>query len=149
MNISRGCREDIEAIVGFQVAMARESEGAVLDPEVVRRGVTEAINDEAKGLYIVAREGGVPIGSLMLTREWSDWNARWYWWIQSVYVVPEYRGRGVFRALYVAVQQMASESGVSQVRLYVDKENTTAQQAYRRVGMEECHYLMYEASVDR
>ena len=139
MNISRGCGEDIEAIVGFQVAMARESEGAVLDPEVVRRGVTEA----------VAREGGVPIGSLMLTREWSDWNARWYWWIQSVYVVPEYRGRGVFRALYNAVLQMASESGVSQVRLYVDKENTTAQQAYQRVGMEECHYLMYEAAVDR
>ena len=114
-----------------------------------RRGVTEAINDEAKGLYMVAREGGVPIGSLMLTREWSDWNARWYWWIQSVYVVPEHRGRGVFRALYVAVQQMASESGVSQVRLYVDKENTTAQQAYQRVGMEECHYLMYEASVNK
>lgn len=147
MNISRGSRKDIEAIAGFQVAMARESEGTMLNPEVVHRGVAEAIEDEAKGLYLVARENGVPIGSLMLTREWSDWNARWYWWIQSVYVVPEQRGRGVFRALYAAVQQIATESGIAQVRLYVDKENTTAQQAYRRVGMDECHYLMYEAAV--
>lgn len=148
MNISTGSRADIEAIAGFQVAMARESEGTELDPEVVRSGVAAAMEDQAKGSYIVAKEGTEAIGSLMLTREWSDWNNRWYWWIQSVYVVPEWRGRGVFRAMYAAVQQMAAESGVAQVRLYVDKGDTTAQHAYQRVGMEECHYLMYEAAVE-
>ncbi len=149
MNISIGGREDIEAIVEFQVAMARESEGTLLCSDVVRRGVTEVVDDEAKGRYLIAREAGQPIGSLMITREWSDWNAQWYWWIQSVYVVPEHRGRGVFRSLYATVLQMATESGIAQVRLYVDKENTTAQRTYQRVGMKECHYLMYEVSVDR
>ena len=147
MNISRGCREDIEAIVGFQVAMARESEGAVLDTEVVRRGVTEAIEAEAKGLYMVAREGGVPIGSLMLTREWSDWNARWYWWIQSVYVMPEYRNKGIYRALYATLKDMARENGVSQIRLYADRTNLSAQQVYQRLGMRESHYLMFEETI--
>ena len=149
LTITRGKASDIEAIVRFQADMAMESEGTMLDMDRLTLGVTSAINDEQKGTYLVARANDTPIGSLMVTREWSDWNNMWYWWIQSVYVVPEYRGRGVFRALYAAVQQMASESGISQVRLYVDKENTTAQQAYQRVGMEECHYLMYEASVDR
>ena len=82
----------------------------------------------------------------MITREWSDWNNGWYWWIQSVYVVPELRGRGVFKAMYAKVRELAAQEQVLQVRLYVDKTNTDAQRVYQRLGMEECHYLMYEAS---
>lgn len=36
---------------------------------------------------------------------------------------------------------------VTQVRLYVDKENTKAQAVYQKSGMSECHYLMYEVEV--
>lgn len=82
--------------------------------------------------------------SLMLTREWSDWNCQWYWWIQSVYVESLHRGKGVYRAMYEWVKQMAREQSVSQIRLYVDKTNFTAQQAYQHLGMTEAHYLMYE-----
>ena len=142
--IEKGTIGDINAIAGFQVAMAMESEGTTLDLERVTRGVTMAMDDEAKGQYIVARCEGKVVGSLMLTREWSDWNCQWYWWIQSVYVEPRHRGKGVYRAMYERVKQMARNENVSQVRLYVDKTNNTAQHAYQHLGMTETHYLMYE-----
>ena len=135
---------DIRAIAQFQVDMALESEGTILDIETVLPGVTAAMNDPQKGTYIVARVNGEPISSLMLTREWSDWTNRWYWWIQSVFVKPEYRGKGAYRAMYERIKEMAKENGVNQIRLYVDKTNYRAQEVYKKVGMDECHYLMYE-----
>lgn len=146
MNISRASLKDIETITGFQTAMALESEGLLLDGDVVARGVKAALEDESKGSYIISEAGGKTVASLMITREWSDWNNGWYWWIQSVYVVPELRGRGVFKAMYAKVRELAAQEQVLQVRLYVDKTNTDAQRVYQKLGMEECHYLMYEAS---
>ena len=143
-SVQVGTQEDIQAIAQFQVDMALESEGTVLDIQTVLPGVTAAMNDHQKGTYLVARVDGQPISSLMLTREWSDWTNRWYWWIQSVYVKPEYRGKGAYRAMYEKIKEMAKENGVTQIRLYVDKTNTRAQQVYKKVGMDECHYLMYE-----
>lgn len=147
MEISRGTINDIEEITGFQIAMALESEGTILDGNKVRSGVKAAMEDVSKGTYIVARTDGKPIAILMITREWSDWNNGWYWWIQSVYVMPEYRGQGIFRSMYRKVIEMAKEQSVAQVRLYVDRHNTNAQKVYQKLGMEECHYLMYETSV--
>lgn len=142
--IAVGVAADIEAIAQFQVDMAMESEGTTLDKQTVSRGVTEAMNDRNRGLYLVTRKESEVVGSLMITREWSDWNAQWYWWVQSVYVAPAHRGKGLFRAMYAKVKELASLEGIEQVRLYVDKSNRVAQEVYRKVGMEECHYLMYE-----
>lgn len=142
--IVRGTEVDIEAIAQFQVDMAKESEGACLDIEKVRQGVASAIGDETKGGYVVAKFSGKAIGSLMITKEWSDWNNEWYWWIQSVYVKPEYRKQGVFQAMYDAVKELAIESGIPEIRLYVDELNLDAQQVYAKVGMKKSHYLIYE-----
>ena len=147
MEISLGTYNDIEAITGFQIAMAMESEGTVLDQERVHNGVTAVMEEESKGTYIIARTEDRPIASLMITREWSDWNNGWYWWIQSVYVSPTHRHRGIFKAMYHKVLDIAKAEGISQVRLYVDKTNTPAQAVYEKVGMAECHYSMYEVEL--
>lgn len=146
--IVRGEVDDIESIVQFQAKMAMESEGTTLDLEKVTKGVTAAMNDESKGIYWVAKINGKAIGSLMVTREWSDWNNEWYWWIQSVYVLPDYRKHGVYKAMYSTLKEVAKENKVSQIRLYVDKTNHPAQQVYQRLGMHESHYLMYEENTN-
>ena len=142
--IVRGEVCDIDSIVQFQVDMAMESECCALDKEKVTKGVTAAMLDDSKGIYWVAKIEGKIIGSLMLTREWSDWNNEWYWWIQSVYVTPEYRKQGVYKAMYLQVKDAAKENYVSQIRLYVEKTNLSAQKVYQNVGMHESHYLMFE-----
>ena len=136
-----------DSIARFQIEMAMESEGLVLDYERVSNGVKAAMEDENKGQYIVATVDDIPVGSLMITREWSDWNASWYWWIQSVYIMPQYRNHGIFKAMYNKVLDLAGNTGISQVRLYVDKSNFPAQAVYQKLGMAECHYSMYEVEL--
>ena len=135
------------AIARFQVDMAMESEGYALDYGRTLKGVESVLLNDAKGRYILAVIDGKPVASLMLTREWSDWNCCWYLWIQSVYVSPDYRKNGIYKAMYEEVMRLARSEGISQVRLYVDKDNKKAQTVYQKVGMSECHYLMYEVEV--
>jgi ribosomal protein S18 acetylase RimI-like enzyme len=83
------------------------------------------------------------VGQLMLTREWSDWRDGWWWWIQSVYVAPDWRRRGVYRALHDAVvAEVDAAPDVCGIRLYVEPENETARATYRALGMVETYRVM-------
>lgn len=147
-NIQKGELSDAVQIAKFQVAMADESEGTVLDYDLVLKGVTEGLKDEAKGIYLVARnDKDEAIASLLITKEWSDWRCGWYWWIQSVYVSSEYRRQGVYRAMYAKVKSLAKEDGSTCVRLYVDRTNQRGLSTYQSLGMKESHYLFYEEEI--
>ena len=116
---------DAALMVRWAEAMAFETEGKQLDDATV---------------------AGEPAGTLMLTPEWSDWRDGWWWWIQSVYVAPAHRRKGVYRALYSHVlAQARADSGVCGLRLYVERENTNAQRTYEFLGMVDAGYRMYEA----
>ena len=135
---------DASTIIEFQLAMARETEDLELDRAVLTRGVNAVFADPALGRYYIAESDGRVIGSLMITYEWSDWRNGMVWWIQSVYVVPEFRGRGVYAGLYAHVKALVQESAVRGIRLYVDRRNTAAQEVYARLGMNGEHYLVFE-----
>lgn len=145
MNIRIAARADAAALIEFNQAMAFETEGRRLDAEILKSGVEAVFADEKKGFYAVAESEDKIAGGLMITFEWSDWRDRWFWWIQSVYVLPEFRGQGVYRRLYDFVVDKANEQkNVCGFRLYVEKENMTAQKVYEKLGMEKSHYLMFE-----
>src|SRR5438132_12701795 len=134
---------DAAAIIDFQLAMARETEDVSLDRPICTRGVQAVFDDRSHGRYFVAEADGRVAASLLITYEWSDWRNGVVWWIQSVYVRPEYRGRGVYAGLYAHVKQSADPS-VRGIRLYVDRRNAPAQEVYRRLGMNGEHYLVFE-----
>lgn len=137
--------DDADDIARWNLAMAWETEGKRLDPETLARGVRAVFAEPRRGIYLVAEQAGVPVGCLMITYEWSDWRCGDFWWIQSVYVAPDARRGGVFRALYTEVTSMAERAGAVGVRLYVETENARAQATYAGLGMARCHYAMYEA----
>jgi len=139
---------DLNILVGFNSAMALETEGKNLDPDVLRTGVAAVLEDSLKGFYLLAERRGQPVGQLLVTSEWSDWRNAYFWWIQSVYVVPEHRRRGVYRALERQVRDQARLRGnVCGIRLYVDRQNHGAQKVYSRLGMIPSHYDMYEVEI--
>ncbi|MBO2602391.1 GNAT family N-acetyltransferase [Shewanella algae] len=145
MRIRKGTPKDTEALVAFNQAMAQETEGLALDSDTLSQGVSTLLENPAKGFYLVAEIEGEIAGSLMVTFEWSDWRAADYYWIQSVYIKPEHRQKGIYRALYQEVKTLAEkQGGAASFRLYVEQENTRAQQAYQSLGMSQSHYLMYE-----
>lgn len=138
-------RDDVPAIIDFQLAMARETEELELDREILTKGVHALFADPSLGRYFVAVADGRAVGSLMITYEWSDWRNGMVWWIQSVFVVPEFRRRGVYAGLYAHVKQFVEpDPAIRGIRLYVDNRNATAQQVYARLGMEGEHYRVFE-----
>lgn len=136
---------DADALAQSNIAMAFETEGKRLLPEVIGAGVRRLLAEPALGFYLVAEAEGRVVGCLMVTTEWSDWRNGQFWWIQSVYVPPEWRRRGVFRALYAHLgERAAAQPGVCGFRLYVERHNANAQQTYRSLGMGEQDYRVME-----
>ena len=143
--VGRAATEDVAAIAQFNIAMAAETEDLALDPQTVHAGVAAVVSDDRRGFYLVARSDGKAVGSLMIAYEWSDWRNGNLWWIQSVYVVPSARKQGIFRLLYDNVISLAKQSGdAAGVRLYVEKDNRGAQEVYRKLGMSETAYRVFE-----
>ncbi|MDR3638256.1 MAG: GNAT family N-acetyltransferase [Isosphaeraceae bacterium] len=138
---------DLDAIVDFNLRLAFETEGLRLDRSVLNQGVRVALTrPDCLRYWVVefSRTTG-PVGQAAVSREWSDWRNAWLWWFQSVYVAPEARGKGVFRALYGHIREEARQQGdVAGLRLYVERENVNAQATYQRLGMKPGGYHVYE-----
>ena len=136
---------DADVIAQFNAAMAEETEQRRLHEPTLLAGVHGLLQDPGKGVYYLAEHGGRVVGQLMLTYEWSDWRNGMFWWIQSVYVAPELRRKGIYRALHRHVEAAARRTpGVRGLRLYVESENAAAQNAYHQLGMVRTGYLLFE-----
>jgi GNAT superfamily N-acetyltransferase len=144
ITIRKATQEDAEVIIDFQQKMAWETEQMTLVPEIISKGVTAVFNNTTRGQYWVAEDGGKVIASLLLTYEWSDWRNSEVWWFQSVYVLPEWRRKGIFRSMYLHIKNEAEIKGVAGLRLYVETNNSGAQRTYESLGMQSEHYKMYE-----
>jgi GNAT superfamily N-acetyltransferase len=133
-------------IIEFQARLAQETEELQLDLAVLGRGVRAVFDDPTLGEYWVAELGGTVAGCLLVTREWSDWRNGSVLWIQSVYVRPELRGRGIYRALHEHMRRrVATTPDLRGLRLYVERGNAPAQRVYEQLGMNGDHYLLYES----
>ncbi len=148
ITVRLGTPGDVDALVASQQAMARETEGKTLDPAQLSKGVTAVFNSPDKGFYLVAQTSDEIVGTILITYEWSDWRNATFWWVQSVYVDPSWRRRGVYRAMHEYVRETASaRKDVCGLRLYVDRDNHVAQQTYADLGMVNSHYDMYEMDI--
>jgi ribosomal protein S18 acetylase RimI-like enzyme len=145
LTVRRAGAADAPLLVEFNCRMAEETEDKALDRALITAGVAAGLADEQKAVYFVAEMDGAVVGQMMITREWSDWRNGWFWWIQSVYVRPDARRRGVFRALYEHACAAARRApDVIGLRLYVEQENYAAQQTYLRLGMTWTGYRVLE-----
>lgn len=137
--------EDYNIIVDFQLKMAKETEDLVLNKALLTKGVRAVFLDPKKGKYLVAEAEEQVVASMLITHEWSDWRNKWIFWLQSVYVIPAYRGKGVFKELYMHIKRLTeADSRAGGIRLYVDKTNENAAKVYHAVGMNGEHYQLFE-----
>lgn len=145
IEIRKARTTDIITIVEFQIAMALETEGITLNKDVLENGVKAVFEDAGKGEYWVAVDDSKIVGSMLMTPEWSDWRNKTVLWFQSVYVIPEYRRKGIFRMMYSEMKaQVLANDNIGGLRLYVDKTNIRAQKVYENLGMNGEHYRFFE-----
>jgi ribosomal protein S18 acetylase RimI-like enzyme len=145
MIIRQATINDAAAIADFNIKMAKETEDIDLITDVIKAGVRNMIENPVMGFYLVAEEDDIIQASLMVTNEWSDWRNGLFWWIQSVFIQPQFRRMGLYSKLYKKVKTLAQDRGnVVGFRLYVEHENITAQKTYRSLGMEKTNYQLFE-----
>jgi ribosomal protein S18 acetylase RimI-like enzyme len=138
---------DIDQLTCFSAAMARETEQRTLDIDRLRQGTLAVFERADRGTFYVAehRPSRVVVGQCLITYEWSDWRNAQFWWIQSVYVDPQWRRRGVYRRLHEAIRQKAqSTPGVCGIRLYVEHSNSIAQSVYEAMDLHRAKYQIWE-----
>jgi GNAT superfamily N-acetyltransferase len=141
-------QRDLESLVAFTLAEAREAEGRTQDHAVVQHAVRAGLEDPSLSTYwVVETEDGAVVGSASVVREWSDWNAGHYWWIQSMFIEPAFRGRGLMKRLLEAVVTEARRHGAIELRLYVHENNHGAIHAYERVGFSAAPYLIMRTTL--
>jgi ribosomal protein S18 acetylase RimI-like enzyme len=145
MKVRQATLKDYEAIVKFQLEMAKETEGIDLLLEPLEKGVKALLENPSKGVYYVTVINKKVVSSLLTTYEWSDWRNGTVLWIQSVYVMPQYRRRGVYRNMYSHIKSMVlSSDNLMGIRLYADKSNLAAHKTYENLGMNQDHYITFE-----
>lgn len=145
INIRKATEADIDAIVTFNIAMALETEELHLNEAMLSAGVKAVFQDEKKGFYFVAEVDGITRGCLMITYEWSDWRNGLFWWLQSVYIEKDFRRKGLFKSLFEKTQALIQDiDEVVGIRLYVEKDNTRAQETYLNLGMKKTNYYLFE-----
>ena len=144
-NVRPALSADCETIASYNCRLAEETENIRLDPETIRAGVERVLGNPREGRYFVVCQGEQIIGQMMHTWEWSDWRNGQIWWLQSVYVAPDFRRQGVFRMLYEHALDIAKrEPDVVGIRLYVERENNRAQNTYQQLGMADAGYVVME-----
>lgn len=145
LEIIRAAPKYLDTIIEFQKQMALETEGLVLDDQTVRSGIKYVLDYPQIGYYLLAKYNEEIIATLLVLFEWSDWRNGNVLWIHSVYVLPEYRGQGIFKAMYEHVKNKVEErEDFKGIRLYVEKQNEKAQKVYRAIGMSSEHYELFE-----
>lgn len=145
MEVRKADIKDLESIVEFQLKMANETEGIDLHRPTVTKGVSAVLNDKSKGQYYVAEINKKVVSSLLTTFEWSDWRNGTILWIQSVYVLPDSRRKGVYRNMYAHIKDLVlKDENLNGIRLYADKSNTPAQKTYETLEMSPDHYVTFE-----
>ena len=144
VKIREAGKTDIPILAQYNQALANETENIELSTKTILSGVSKAL-DREDCHYFVAEFNGEVAGQVMITSEWSDWRNGVMWWIQSVYVRPEYRKNGIFRALFNHIEQLArNRNDVKSLRLYVIKDNQLGKNTYEALGMRDSQYIVYE-----
>ena len=145
MIVREANKAEYNTIAFFFFFFASETEEISLDRIIVEKGVKAVLADESKGRYYVAEIEGRIVGSLLTTYEWSDWRNGTVLWIQSVFVLPEFRRKGIYRSMYSYLKSLVIENDkLKGIRLYADKSNKTAHKTYRKLGMIDDHYITFE-----
>jgi len=147
LNVRKARLEDLSYLVEFTAEEAREAEGSVRIPDTLEKGIGAALADNTIATYwVLVDDNDIPVGSVSALKEWSDWNAGYYWWIQSMYLAPSQRGRGRMTLLLEAVKsEMKLQKGL-ELRLYVHKGNGAAVRAYEKANFEHSDYRIMTLS---
>jgi ribosomal protein S18 acetylase RimI-like enzyme len=141
--IRRAVPDDVDTLIAFTLQEAQEAEGIELDAAAVRHGVRGAFDNPSRATCWIAEDAeGRVVASTSVVTEWSNFHGGEYWWVQSLYIVPAHRGRGLVDRLLDHLWSAAGAAGALDLRLYAHQSNEKALRVYKRLGFTASPYLI-------
>ena len=114
---------------------------AVLHPvpdEYLERSFDEMMRSEQYLTGLIFEYEGRTAGYALLNRSWSQEAGGMAVWIEEIYVLDEYRNRGLGRELFASLEKFAP---AARYRLEIEPDNDRAKALYARMGFEPMGYL--------
>ena len=85
------------------------------------------------------RYDGETAGYALIAKTYSQEAGGMVWWIEEIYVLPEYRGKGIGSAYFDYLFSIKPDN-VKRMRLEVERENKGAVALYKRLGFDFLDY---------
>ena len=137
--------EDSKFLADNTADLSLETENKECNMELTTKFLKMALDRPNEIVYFIASSEGKDIASCGCTYEYNVVDNTMYLWYQSVFVAKDFRGKGVFRALFNHAQDIAKERGYKGVRLYVERNNEVARTIYQKYGFEFVDLAIWEA----
>jgi GNAT superfamily N-acetyltransferase len=126
--------EDVPLILSFirELAEYEREPSAVLatEDDLIRDGFSK----NPKFRVIIAEWEGMPAGMAFFFHNYSTWQGRQGLFLEDLFVRPQFRGKGIGKALMVHLARLAIAENCYGMRWEVLDWNTTAIEVYQKLG---------------
>lgn len=142
--------QKIDEITDMILKMAKETENKNLDKVKVKLAIDKLKKNSNLGHYVVISDNDKYCGMNMVTFEYNVHENKRVLWLQSVFIDENYRNKGLFRKLLKENENFANdkEDFAKVVKLYMEKNNTKAEQVYLKLGFKAKDLVLYELDYD-
>ena len=134
LNIRKASVKDVPLILSFIHELAEYER----EPSAVRATKDDLIRDgfsaTPKFRVVIAEWDGKPAGMAFFFQNYSTWQGRHGLFLEDLFVRPEFRVRGIGKALMVHLAQIAIAENCHGIRWEVLDWNTTAIEVYQKLG---------------
>ena len=132
-SITTATRADVPTILGFirQLAAYEHLEHEVVATEEL---LEEWLFDKEKAEVLIAREGDIPVGFALYFHNFSTFLGRAGIYLEDLFILKEYRGRGYGKALLRRLAQITVERGCGRLEWCCLDWNQPSIDFYRSLG---------------
>jgi len=149
VRIRRASVDDAAAIARILQVVAAERVHSAIDrpwPVEEQRAYLASLSD--REVFHVAVAGDAVVGYQSLDRYSSVLPSMAHVGQLGTFLLPDWRGRGVGRALFASTAGFAAAAGYRKLVIQVRGSNAAAQQFYGRLGFVECGRLRAQVVID-
>lgn len=107
---------------------------AIAEPQDLLR---DGFSAHPKFRVVIAEWAGAPAGFALFFHNYSTWRGRPGLYLEDLFVRPQYRGKGIGKALLTHLARIAMQEGCARFEWQVLRWNTPALEFYRSLGAEE------------
>jgi len=133
-------REATCADVSLILRLVRDLAEYEREPDAVVATEDDLLRDgfgaEPKFRVLIAEWDGTPVGFALYFYHYSTWLGRAGIFLEDLFVKPEYRGKGIGRALLTELARIAAQNGYYGVKWEVLDWNQPAIDFYQSLGAE-------------